>query len=43
MIAMLIRLWRRITYDFYDNACMYDAEYDMWFENHPMHPNYKDK
>ena len=34
-----IRRWRK---DWWDHAIMYDPEYDMWFENHPLHPNYKE-
>ena len=43
--VVVFGLWliKSIRQDLWDNACMYDPEYDMWFENHPLHPNYKPK
>ena len=43
--VVVFGLWfiKSIRQDLWDNACMYDPEYDMWFSNHPHHPNYKPK
>ena len=43
MIRRVIVWWRQKRNEMWNNACMYDPEYDMWFENHPLHPNYDGK
>ena len=33
--------WKKGSLRIWKEAIMYDPEHDMWFTNHPLHPNYK--
>ena len=44
VILIPIAKWhKKRKQEMWDQAVMYDCEYDQWFSHHPYHPNYKPK